>query len=153
MDKPNLNGWEKLICPFFEPACRRTLSLYLEENGFSEKSLNEIGGLVFSRFKVFMEISYELETAPNYALSLVIGIGERKYDEGGHSCCVPSWYLLPRDRPDYRGEMTRFRNEAELESLLLRFKAGFLELYAKPLWSNEEDLKSMIAHFRAEFNC
>jgi hypothetical protein len=151
MSTQNLKGWENLICPFFGPTCRRTLGSYLEESGFTEKGQNEIGGLVFSRFGIFLEISYELETAPNYAVSVVLGTGERKYDEGGHPCCVPYWYLLPRDRPEHRGERIRFRNEGE--SLLLRFRDSFLQPYAKPLWLNVDSLEAAISNFRAEFSC
>ena len=142
-----------MMCPFFEAAARRVLGSYLEENGFSEKGPNEIGGLVFSRFGVFLEVSYELETAPNYAISMVLGIGDKKYDEGGHPCCVPYWYLLSRDRAEHRGESIRFKNEAELEALLLRFRDQFLEAYAKRLWLDVSSLETMIANFRAEFSC
>ena len=113
MNFRRLNGWEKLVCPFFAPACRRVLGDYLETNGFSEEGLNEIKGMVFTRFSVFLEISYELELVPQ-ALSMVLGVGDQKYDEGGHPCCVPYRYLLPKDRPEHRGEFLRFKTEAEL---------------------------------------
>ncbi len=60
MKTPNLNGWEKLICPYFAPTCRRVLGKYLEDNGFTETGLNEIGGVMFSRFGIFLEVSYVL---------------------------------------------------------------------------------------------
>lgn len=146
------NGWEKLICPFFAETARRVLGRYLEKNGFAEKGPNEIDGLVFTRFGVFLEVSYELEMVPQ-ALTMVLGVGDRKYEEGGHPCCVPYWHLLPRDRPDHQGGATRFKNEAELEALLVRFRDQFLEPYAKPLWLNLDALEKAIANFRAEFSC
>jgi hypothetical protein len=152
MKTVNLNGWEKLICPFFAPVCRRVLSDYLEENGFAETGLNEIGGVLFSRFGIFLEISYELESAPNYWLSVVIGTGDRKYDAAGHPCCIPYWYLLPRDRPEHRGQSIKFKNESDLEALLLRFKGEFFESYAKPLWLNLDRLEKAVANFRSEFS-
>ncbi len=152
MNKPNLNGWENLICPFFGPVCRRALGPYLEENSFVDKGETEIGGLVFSRFGVFLEINYELEMVPQ-SLTIGLGIGDKKYDEGGHPCGVPSWYLLPRDRPENRAGFARFKNEAELEALLVHFRDNFLEPYAKPLWLNVEGLEAAIANFRAEFSC
>ena len=152
MSAQRLNGWEKLICPFFAEATRRVLGRYMEENGFSEKVLNEIDGLVYSRFGVFLEVSYELEMVPQ-ALTMVLGIGEKKYDEGGHPCCVPYWHLLPRDRPEHQAGATRFKNEAELEALLVRFRDQFLEPYAKHLWLNLDSLEKAIANFRAEFSC
>jgi len=152
MKNQNLSGWERLICPYFAPTARRVLSHYLEENGFTENGLNEIEGLVFSRFGVFLEVSYELELTPQ-ALTMVLGVGDKKYDDGGHPCCVPYWYLLPRDRPEHQAGATRFKNEIELESLLVRFREQFLEPYAKPLWLNIESLEKGIANFRAEFSC
>ena len=152
MSARNLGGWEKLICPFFAATCRRVLGRYLEENGFAEKGPNEIDGLVFSRFGVFLEVSYELEFVPQ-ALPMVLGVGDKKYDEGAHPCCVPYWYLLPRDRPEHRGESIRFQTEAELETLLVRFRDQFLESYAKPLWLDVDTLEKAVANFRAEFSC
>jgi hypothetical protein len=146
------NGWERLICPFFAKTARSVLGRYLEENGFSEKGPNEIDGLVFSRFGVFLEVSYELEMVPQ-ALTMVLGVGDKKYDEGGHPCCVPYWYLLPRDRPEHRGEMIRFSSESDLEPLLARFRDQFLEPYAKALWLDTDRLEKTIANFRAEFSC
>ncbi len=142
-----------MICPYFASACRRVLGRYLEENGFAEKGLNEVEGLMFSRFDVFLELSYELDTAPNYAISMVLGVGDMKYDEGGHPCCIPYWHLLPSDRPEHRGEFIRFRTEPELEALLVRFRDQFLEPYAKPLWLDTDGLEKAVTNFRAEFSC
>jgi hypothetical protein len=152
MKAPYLNGWERLICPYFASTCRRVLGKYLEDNGFTETGLNEIKGVVFSRFGIFLEISYELELVPQ-ALSVVLGIGDDKYDVGGHPCCVPYWHLLPRDRSEHRGEQITFETESDLENLLLRFKDGFLEPYAKPLWLNLDRLEKAIENFRSEFSC
>ena len=152
MNSQNLNGWEKLICPFFGPVCRSSLGAYLVENGFMEKGKNEIGGFVYTRFGVFLEISYELEVVPQ-ALSMVLGIGDNKYDESGHPCCVPYWYLLPRDRKEHCGKGLNFSTAAELERLLVQFKDGFLEPYAKPLWLSPDSLDVVIRNFRAEFSC
>lgn len=153
MNQTKLTGWEKLACPYFAGTSRRVLSPYLETNGFVERGCNVIGGLLFFRSDVFLEISYELDTAPNYALSMVLGLGEEKYDQGGHPCGVPYWYLLPRGRPEHRGESIRFRSEADLEALLVGFKDRFLEPYAKPLWFDHGRLEKTIANFRVEFSC
>jgi hypothetical protein len=146
-----LKGWEGLVCPFFAHSTRRILGDYFEANGFAEKGANEIDGLIYSRFGVFVEVSYELELVPQ-ALTMVLGVGEGKYDLGGHSCCVPYWYLLPRNRPEHQADDMSFKTEAELESLLVRFREQFLETYAKPLWVDPEALERTIANFRAEFS-
>lgn len=152
MKKQNLKGWEKLICPYFAPTCRYVLGAYLEDNGFTERGSNEIGGVMFHRFGIFLEISYELELVPQ-ALSVVLGTGDKKYDAGGHPCCIPYWYILPLDRPEHRGDHIRFKTEVELVSLLQRFRDEFFEPYAKPLWLNLDRLEKAIENFRAEFSC
>ncbi len=153
MKKPHLNGWEGLICTFFGPTCRRVLGQYFEMNGFTEVRENEIGGVWFSRFGVFLEISYELETVPQ-TLSVVIGVGENKYESpSGHPCCVPYWYLLPRVDSQNQSGLVGFKTESELETLLGQIKDNVLEPYAKPLWNNIEKLEVTIANFRSEFSC
>lgn len=152
MNTPNLNGWEKLICPFFGPTCRRVLGNYLEENGFTEKGQTEIGGITFSRFGVFLEINYELEMFPQ-SLTIAIGVGDEKYNEGRHPCFVPYWYLIPRSRTENRAGFTRFKNEGELEALLTHFRDNVLESDAKSFWLDVEKLELAIGNFRAEFSC
>jgi hypothetical protein len=83
---------------------------------------------------------------------MVLGLGDKKYDEDGHPCCVPYWYLVPSDRPEHRSGMVRFSSESELERLLVHFRDKFLELYAKPLWLDTDRLEKTIENFRAEFS-
>ncbi len=149
MNTRNWGGWERLICPYFAATCRRVLGRYFEENGFTEKGLNEVEGLVFVRFGVFVEASYDLETAPNYGISINIGLGDKKYDKSGIPCGVPYWYLLPLDRAEHRGEMIRFRSEVALVALLEHYRDQFLEPYAKPLWVDVDRLEKTIEGFRA----
>jgi hypothetical protein len=127
------------------------LGQYLEENGFAEKGLNEINGIIYSRFEVFLEISYELEMVPQ-ALTVVLGVGEKKYGEDGCLYFVPYWYLLPRDRPEHRAVSSQFKNEGELEALLVRFRDEILDSYARPLWLSIDRLEETIKNFRAN-NC
>lgn len=152
MSTRDLGGWERLICPFFAAVCRRVIGPYLKECGFAERGLDAIEGLMFSRRGVFLDVSYELEVVPQ-ALTMVLGIGEKQFDEGGRPCCVPYWHLLPPDRPEHRGELIGFKTESELEALLARFRDQFLEPYAKPLWLNVQSLEVAISTFRAELGC
>ena len=61
--------------------CRRVLDRYLEEQGFAEKETGAIGEIVYKRSDVFLEIGYEPETCPNYSPTVVLGIGDCKYDQ------------------------------------------------------------------------
>ena|SRR2546430_5557550 len=152
MSAADLAGWEKLSCLFFSRACRRVLGRYLESNGFSERSVDRIGIVTFSRFGIFLEIGYELEMAPNYMPTVVLGIGEGKYDKKGQPSAIPFWYLIPSDRPESKYSLWTFKTEAELETALARIKDEVLEVHAKPLWSNLEKLEKVISNFRAEFS-
>jgi hypothetical protein len=152
MSARNWGGWERLICPYFAATCRRVLGRYFEESGFTEKGLNEVDGLIFVRFGVFVEVSYELETAPNYAISMVLGLGGKKYDQNGNPCGVPYWFLLPPDRAEHRGKMINFRSQTALIALLEHFRDQFLEPYAKPLWADVDRLEKAIQDFRIDCN-
>jgi hypothetical protein len=149
MNAQKRNGWEKLICPYFAVTCRRMLGRYLEENGFAEKGLNEVGGLVYSRFGIFLEISYELEMVP-YCITVALGMGDKKYDKKRYPCYVPYWYLLPREYPEHQAGSARFKNEAELGVLLTRFRDKFLEPYVKPFWLDSGALQREIERFNKE---
>lgn len=149
----NWFGWDKLICPYFTQTCRNVLSSYLNINGFTETATDEIGGLFFLRDGVFLEISYEIETAPNYAVSMVLGVGERKFDNDGHPRGIPYWYVISRDHSVESLANKRYASPAELEVLLLRYKNQFLEYTAKPLWREPRRIEVLVNVFRNEFNC
>lgn len=152
MKVPNLNGWGKLICPYFAPTCRSILGQYLEDNGFTEIGLNEVGGVRFARLGIFLEVSYELEIVPQ-ALNVVIGIGDRKYDADGHPCCVPYWYFAPSEGSVNFVTHSKFKTEFELEAVLSTLKNAFLEPCAKRLWTNQGQLETAIRDFRSKFDC
>lgn len=143
-------GWDRLNCPFFTSVCRRVLNRYLEEQGFAEKETGSIGEILYKRFDVFLEIGYEPETGPNYSPTVVLGIGEHKYDEAGQPACVPLWYLLPYNHPEKTGRFWTFRTEEELAHILKQIKEQFLEPCATPLWLDAERLEKCITNFRAE---
>jgi hypothetical protein len=151
MSKPGTGGWERLNCSFFAATCRRVLSDYLEAEGFVEKEVTPVGGVVYRRFEIFLEISYELQTCSNYSPTIVLGIGPRKYDEGGRPRGVPFWYVIPNNLPERSYTFWTFKTEADLESVLARIKDGLLEPHARPLWLNIDRLEKSITNFRAEY--
>ena len=151
MSNSTTAGWERLNCPFFASTCRRTLSDYLEAQGFVEKELTPVGGVVYRRFDVFLEISYEPDTSPDYSPTIVLGVGAGKYDEGGRPGGVPFWYVIPSNLQERNYTFWTFKTEADLQSVLIRIKDALLEPHARPLWLNLDRLEKYIANFRAEF--
>lgn len=151
MSKTATEGWETRNCLFFAPTCRRILSEYLEAQGFVERELTPVGGIVYRRFEVFLEVSYEPDTCPNYSPTIVLGIGPGKYDAGGRPGGVPFWFVIPDSLPERNYTFWTFKTEGDLEAVLARIKDALLEPHARPLWQDVDQLEKYIASFRAEF--
>ncbi len=147
----NMNGWERLICGYFSKTCIALLGAYLEEDGFEVSQVGPIGAVTFKRFDVFIQIGYELITRPNYEPTVVIGLGDRKYDEAGKPAFVPLWFVIRDDEPASQYPRWKFSSEAELREVLLRIKNEVLEEYARDLWQRTEALEKLLASFRSKF--
>lgn len=148
IDKSSESGWRSLTCSYFAAVCREILSHYFERFGFIETTQSAIGGVYFKRDDVFIEISYEPETYPKYSPSVIVGIGDAKYDDSGLPCGVPLWYVVPQRDAVPRYTSWTFSNEGELRATLLRIREEVLEGYAAPLWSDRDYLNSVIVNFR-----
>ena len=147
----NTNGWERLLCSYFSKTCIDQLATSLEEDGFVVSRTETDGAVIFKRFNVFIEIGYELETAPNYSPTVVIGLGDKKYDEAGKPAGVPLWFVIRDDEPAKRYSFWKFSTEAELRDALLRIKNEVLERHVRHLWLRTEVLERTLANFRSEF--
>ena len=147
----NMNGWERLLCSYFSKTCIDQLSASLEEDGFAVSRSETNGAVIFKRFDVFVEIGYELETAPNYSPTVIIGLGDKKYDEAGKPAGVPLWFVIRDDEPAKRYSFWKFSTEAELRGVLGRIRNEVLERHVRPLWQRTELLEKMLANFRSEF--
>ncbi len=143
------SGWERLDCSFFTPICRGVLGPYFETQGFVEKELTPGGGILYSMLRVFLEISYEPETSPNYSPTVIIGTGGKLYDEAGRLSGVPFWYLIQESLPERMYTFWTFKVQRDLESVLSRIKMDILEPYGKPLWLDPDRLETLISEFRA----
>ena len=145
------SDWDRLNCEFFASNCRRVLGDYLEDQGFVENEQTPVRGILYRRFDVFLELSYDPQTSPNYSPTIVIGTGTGKYDDAGRPAGVPFWYVIPNNLPERDYTFWTFKTEADLESVLARIKDSVLDLHAKPLWFNLDRLEKCIQNFRAEF--
>ena len=147
----NMNGWERLICGYFSKTCIDLLGASLEEDGFEVSQVGPIGSVTFKRFDVFLQIGYELITRPNYEPTVVIGLGDRKYDEAEKPAFVPLWFVIRDDEPASQYPLWKFSNEAELQEVLLRIKDEVIEGHVRPLWQRTEVLEEVLAIFRSKF--
>lgn len=146
----NFNGWEKLFCSFFTPICRHVLDSYLADNDFIESKTKPTGAMVYKRNDIFLEIGYLPETCPDYELRIILGL-RNGVDENGRSTRVPLWYILGKSvLQKLPALFWTFKNEADLERLLLEVKNSFLETNAKSLWLNPDQLSGKIEEFLNE---
>lgn len=144
----NHQGWEKLLCNYFYAICLRVLSFYFSGFGFSSvKSKRDC--IVFRNGEVFIEVNYYLEDAPNYTLSVVIGIGKEAYNEHGRFTGIPVWSIIPENSAANELLLQTFSNETELADLLLEVQTKILEPYVKPLWTDRAKLEEELKRFSA----
>jgi hypothetical protein len=147
------NGWEQLDCLFFAETSREVLGDYLEKHGFKEKRLTNGGGIVYERFDIFLEVSYDTNLFPKYTTRVVVGIGDGAYNKQGGFTGVPMWYIIPQCHP-YRTKVHwTFSNGDELAKVLGEVKSEFLETILLPLLLNRDKLESIVDSFRSEFCC
>ena len=141
------SNWEELLCPFFSKISKKVLGNFFQQREFQ---INEtkIGGLFFQKDEVFIEISYDPETYPNYSPTLIIGIGKDKFDKSGDPTGIPLWYILPNDSDQFRYSFWRFSSEQELEKVMDKVLNQIIKFYMEPLWTNISLLKSKVANFK-----
>ncbi len=147
----NMNGWEQLLCGYFNATCISELSEPLGMDGFKVVRTESYGAVIFKRFDVFIEVGYEVESAPNYSPTVVIGFGDKKYDEAGKPAGVPLWFLICDDEPAKRYSFWNFSSESQLRQVLGRIKTEVLDLHVRSLWERTEVLEKALSNFRAEF--
>lgn len=147
----NANGWEQLDCNYFAAICGSTLGEYLERLGFEESRLTARGGIIYSRFDLFLEISYDTNLFPNYTTRVVVGFDDGAYNNMCGFNGVPMWYIIPRDHPYRTRVHWTFQNEDELTKVLEEVRDDFFETTLKPILLNRDGLERVIQSFHSEF--
>lgn len=142
-------NWEQLLCPFFSKISKKVLEKYFQQKGFQINE-SKIGGLYFQKDDTFVEISYDPQTYPNYAPTLVIGIGTKKYDKFGNPTGVPLWYVLPENTEQRRYSFWKFKSEQELERIMDKVLNQIIKQYMEPLWDNLSLLRSEVLKFKTD---
>jgi hypothetical protein len=144
-----MNGWEQLLCDYFSSICISELSEPLAMDDFKVARTESDGAVIFKRFDVFIEVGYEVESAPNYSLTVVIGFGDRKYAETGKLSGVPLWFLIRDDEPARRYSFWKFSTESQLRKVLVRIKNEVIDIHVRPLWQRTEVLEDALSDFNA----
>lgn len=89
----NTNGWEELLCSYFDNVCISQLSDFFASNVFGNIVVQE-NAVVFKAINAFIEIGYEVDSAPLYSPTVVVGLGDKKFDEIGAPASVPMWFAI-----------------------------------------------------------
>lgn len=144
----NTNGWEKLLCSYFGNVCIGQLSDFFASNGF-ENIVAQENAVTFKTINAFIEIGYEVESAPLYSPTVVVGLGDKKFDEMGAPASVPMWFAI-NGGLGKQYSFWKFSNELDLRSVLIRIQNEVLEPYALPLLRNKDLFDSVLSDFRAK---
>lgn len=144
--KPSLNGWQVLLSEYFEVTVVGALGDYFRAKGF-QGFYEEYGCKVrFDMADVFVDISYLLETAPQY--EIILTIGRSASDKGTGEWSLPLWFLIPEDHPTRVSPWWKFNSPANLEEVLLRIQEEVLIPFAEPLMSDHEALRLQMERYR-----
>lgn len=140
-------NWEQLLCPFFSKVSLCVLGDYFQQHGF-QVSETKIGGLLIHKDTVFVEVSYDPQTYPDYSPVLNIGIGKEKFDKSGKPTGVPLWFVLPEESDQRCYSFWKFRTEQELNTAMEHILNQIIKLYMEPLWSDLSLLYNKIENFK-----
>ena len=138
--------WTQLLCEYFREICVGIIGNYFLQFCFSWKETS-IGGVMFFREDIFVELSYMPETYPTYSLTIIVGIGSDKYGANGTTNGVPLWYLIPQDVPERKYSTWQFSNKAELAIVMERIQVEILDAYVMPLLKDKSKLIALIKDF------
>lgn len=114
--------------------------------GFSWKETS-IGGAMFFREDLFVELSYIPETYPTYSPTIIVGIGSEKFAANGTSNGVPLWYVIPEDAPQRKYSTWQFRDGKELAAVIEKTQLEILDMYVMPLLQDKSKLATLIKEF------
>lgn len=144
-----MNGWERLLCPFFRRAGDRVLTPYLELHGFNARNTGRLASLTYARADVLVDIAYEIETYPNYVPGIALGFEPGHHVAEGVLNLVPMWFLIPESVPEHSYTSWTFRTESDLDDVLTRIRGKILEQHARPFWKDPARLEDSVARFSA----
>ena len=143
-------NWESIRCRYFSRVCREELSAELSTHGLDEESETWEGGIVYRAVRIFVEISYDLESSPRYRCTVVIGFGANTDENARRRQAIPLWYAIPISRPEYNYPPWRFMNEDDLRAVLRRLSDELFEGFVYPLVLDESALEQLVTKFRAD---
>lgn len=154
-------SWQDLRVDYFERIGREVFDEYMKRRGFGRGEADDIGGLTYHRGNQFATIDYSVEDRPTYSPHVEIGFTRtrsrrlRSYARwlvGGSARPIsldrlPLWYAIPSDSQHRDYERWRYSSEAELRQALARLRDEVVEVYARPLWEDPQELHNWIAKF------
>jgi hypothetical protein len=115
----------------------------MRQHRFGKGEADEIGCLTYHRREVFVRVYYYVEDRPNY--SPMVGIGlDLKSPLAPAFDKIGLWYAVPPTAEERNYETWTFSNGDELRDVLSRIRDQVVEVYARPLWEDPDQLAVLI---------
>lgn len=134
--------WEALAAPYFQDVVRSELNKYFRNHGFKGAATDDTA-VRYLRDQVFVELAYMYETAPDYELTLSVGLVET---DGLASRHLPIWTLVSAEEP----RAWKFSDPEALRSVLRHLVSTVFESAVRPLWQNKDELENRLEALEAK---
>ena len=138
-----MEEWMALRVDYFAAITAEVFDQYLRRHGFGSGVTDAAGCLTYHRGELFFQLHYYVEDRPNFSPMVTIGL-ERA------SPLVPAfdriglWYAIPEAVKERDYETWTFSNASDLKEVLTRIKDDVVDVYACPLWENQDQLTTLI---------
>jgi len=145
-----MGDWLDLTAEYFEPVSRAVFDDYLKGHGFRHGQADQTGALTYRRDRTFLQVTYYVEDSPNYSPMVSLGRIRNAWLRPVFDS-IGLWYAIPSDDTEARAyELWRFSDAEQLEGGLIRLRREVIEVYARPLWENPEQLAGLVRTRRGE---
>lgn len=144
-----MSDWLDFKADYFERVCREVFDGYLKRHRFGPGRADETGSLLYRRGRCFLEIHYYVEDRPNYAPMVSIGLVSR-LSLRSRSDGIGLWYAISQGIEAREYECWRFSSAEELRKVLMRIRDEAVEVYARALWEDPNELARLVDERLAE---
>jgi hypothetical protein len=137
-----MGSWWDFAPEYFERVVREVFDEYMHGHGFACDEAHT-GGIIYRRGNRFLELSYYLEDCPKFSPNIKVGL------TGAAASCsgidrIGLWQAIPANRAERDYELWRYSNAAELNKVFTRVRDEVVDVYARPLWENPNELAELL---------
>lgn len=140
----------KLRADYFAPVAREVFDHYLGRHGFGNGEADETGSLTYHRGEVVLQVYYWVEDFPDYAPMVSLGLDLKSQLVASEA--IGLWYAVPPNTEAHNYETWHFANAEEMRNVFSRIRDEVVEVYARPLWEDPDQLAILIDRRAAEYD-